>query len=128
MWSSFMSALVSCPPVPAAPPGLTVAAAAAVFGATPHAIATPGRHAAVARARQFAVYLHHVALGQSISSCARLFRRDRATVRHACARIEDMRDNPHFDFGVTILERALVAHRNLAQALAAGSVQEETMR
>lgn len=123
-----MSAIVSCPTVPAAPPGLAVAAAAAIFGATPYAIATPGRRAAVARARQFAVYLHHVALGESISACARLFRRDRATVRHACARIEDMRDNPRFDFGVTVLERALVAHRDLAEALAAGSVQEETTR
>ncbi len=98
-------------------PGLTAAAAAAVFGATSSAIATPTRRAAIARARQFAVYLHHVALGESLSACARLFCRDRATVRHACARIEDMRDDPGFDFAATVLERALRAHRDLALGL-----------
>jgi len=117
----------SAPLFPRTP--LSTAAAAAALGVDPTMLAAPTRLCApVARARQIAVYLHHVAMGASLSDCARLFRRDRATVRHACARIEDMRDDPHFDFGVTILERALVAHRNLAQALAAGSVQEETTR
>lgn len=121
-----MSALVPCPAVPAAIPGLAIAAAGAVFGATPHAIATSTRRAAIARARQFAVYLHHVALGDSLSACARLFRRDRATVRHACARIEDMRDDTSFDFGVMLLERALVAQRDLALALVAASANGES--
>ena len=121
-----MSTLVPCPAVPAAIPGLAIAAAGAVFGATPHAIATPTRRTAIARARQFAVYLHHVALGESLSACARLFRRDRATVRHACARIEDMRDDTSFDFGVMLLERALVAQRDLALALVAASANGES--
>ncbi len=109
-------------------PGLSLAAAAAVFGAAPCAISTPTRQAVIARARQFAVYLHHVALGESLSACARLFARDRATVRHACARIEDMRDDPHFDFGATLLEKALIAQRDLALTLAAASLQAEATR
>ncbi len=128
-----MSALLSSPRKPGVPaqdaiPGLTAAAAAAVFGATISDIATPTRCAAIARARQFAVYLHHVALGESLSACARLFGRDRATVRHACARIEDMRDDPVFDFGATILERALVAHRDLALALAVATKKRGAAR
>ena len=123
-----MSALLPSPRNPGVPaldaiPGLTAAAAAAVFGATSSAIATPTRCAAIARARQFAVYLHHVALGESLSACARLFGRDRATVRHACARIEDMRDDPGFDFGATILERALRAHRDLALGLVVATLK-----
>ena len=117
-----MSALLPSPTKPSAPApdafsGLTAAAAAAVFGASTHALATPTRRAVIARARQFAVYLHHVGLGESVSACARLFARDRSTVRHACARIEDLRDDPCFDFGVTILESALRAQRDLARLL-----------
>lgn len=124
-----MSALAPCPsdtdsPALCAIPGLTVAAAAAVFGASACAIATPTRRAAIARARQFAVYLHHVALGESLSACARQFGRDRATVRHACARIEDMRDDPRFDYGATILEKALVAQHDLALALVVASQEK----
>ena len=117
-----------CPPIPIAIPGLSIAVAGAIFGASPHAIATSTRRAPIARARQFAVYLHHVALGESLSACARLFARDRATVRHACARIEDMRDDPHFDFATTLLEQALIAQRDLALTLAATSIETEAAR
>ena len=102
-------------------PGLTAAAAAAVFGTSTAVMATPSRRAVIARARQFAVYLHYVGLGESVSACARLFARDRSTVRHACARIEDLRDDPCFDFGVTILESALRAQRDLARLLVAAT-------
>ena len=114
-----MSASAPCPSVSrvTAIPGQTTAIAAAIFETTTSAIRTPSRRAAIARARQFAVYLQHVALGESLSTCARLFKRDRATVRHACARIEDMRDDPQFDFGLMLLEKALIAQRDLALAL-----------
>jgi hypothetical protein len=108
----------SCAPPVDAIPGLTAAAAAAVFGATTRTMATPTRRADIAKARQFAVYLQHVALGESLAACARLFDRDRATVRHACACIEDMRDDPRFDFGVMLLESALRVQRDLALTLA----------
>jgi hypothetical protein len=109
------------PPVSPHPvAGLCAAAAAAVAGVPLAAIAAPGRpRARVARARQLAVYLHHVALGASLSACARLFARDRATIRHACARIEDLRDDARFDEAATRLGRAVAAQRDMALVLIA---------
>ena len=114
------------PPPLFAVPGICASAAAAVLGAPPQAIATRTRQAIIARARQFAIYLHHVALGETLTTCARLFARDRATVRHACARIEDMRDDPHFDFTTMRLEMALMAQCDLARMLAVASRGKET--
>jgi len=100
--------------------GLSAAAAAAVVGVPLAAIATPRRCAKrVAQARQLAVYLHHVVLGASVSDCARQFARDRATVRFACARIEDRRDDPAFDWGAMRLGRALAAQRDMIFGLIA---------
>jgi hypothetical protein len=97
--------------------GLTAAAAAAAAGVSVNAIASPFRgRASIARARQLAVYLHHVALGASLSACARHFGRDRATVRHACAVIENMRDNPIFDRAAARLESAVAAQRDMVVA------------
>lgn len=101
-------------------PGLAAAAAAAAVGVPAQTLAAPSRcRAPIAQARQLAVYLHHVALGASLSACARLFGRDRATVRHACARIEDMRDDPRFDRCAARLETALAAQRDMVFALIA---------
>lgn len=98
--------------------GLSAAAAAAVARLPAAALATPSRsRAPVARARQLAVYLHHVALGASLSACARTFARDRATVRHACAVIEDLRDDPRIDAWTARLERALVAQSDMVCGL-----------
>ncbi|HEY8214824.1 MAG TPA: helix-turn-helix domain-containing protein [Methylocystis sp.] len=95
-------------------PGLSAAAAAAAQGAPFAALFSPRRsRVQVARARQLAVYLHHVALGASVSACARAFARDRATIRHACATIEDLRDDPRFDAGARRLESALTAQRDM---------------
>ena len=116
---------LSTPPLFAVP-GICASAAATVLGAPPQAIATRTRQAIIARARQFAIYLHHVALGETLTTCARLFARDRATVRHACARIEDMRDDPHFDFTTMRLEMALMAQCDLARMLAVASRGKET--
>jgi hypothetical protein len=104
------------PPRPVA--GLSAAAAAAVAGVPAVMIAAPTRcQAPVARARQLAVYLHHVALGGSLSACARQFARDRATVRHACGRIEDLRDDPRFDLCAGRLETALAAQQEMVFVL-----------
>ena len=101
--------------------GLSVAAAAAVARLPVSALTAPSRsRAPVARARQLAVYLHHVALGASLAACARAFARDRATVRHACAVIEDLRDDPRIDQWTERLERALVAQRDMVRALLSG--------
>ena len=62
---------------------------------------------AVARARQLAMYLSHVILGQSLTAVGVAFGRDRTTVSYACGLIEDMRDDPDFDAEVTALELVL---------------------
>lgn len=48
--------------------------------------------AAAAFARQMAMYLAHVHFGISLTGVGRYFGRDRTTVAHACAVIEDARD------------------------------------
>lgn len=63
----------------------------------------------VALARQTAMYLAHVAFGLNLSRVGICFGRDRTTVRHACALIEDRRDDPGLEFGLTALEVALLA-------------------
>jgi len=108
------------PPFPSPIPGLSAAAAAAVAQLPASALSAPSRsRAPIARARQLAVYLHHVALGASLSACARSFARDRATVRHACAVIEDLRDDPRVDCWTGRLERALSAQRDMIWSLLA---------
>jgi hypothetical protein len=63
--------------------------------------------AAAAFARQTAMYLAHVHFGLSLSEVGRTFGRDRTTVSHACARVEDCRDDPTFDRVLACLELAL---------------------
>ena len=53
------------------------------------------------------MYLTHIAGGLSLSEVGRLFARDRTTVAHACALVEDRRDDPDFDRCLAILEFAL---------------------
>jgi chromosomal replication initiation ATPase DnaA len=60
--------------------------------------------AEVAFARQLAMYLMNVVLQKSMTDVGILFGRDRTTVRHACAVIEDRREDRAFDEGVTRLE------------------------
>lgn len=60
-----------------------------------------------ARARQLAMYLTHVVLGQSLTAVGAAFGRDRTTVSYACALIEDMRDDAGFDAEVSRLEALL---------------------
>lgn len=63
--------------------------------------------AGVAHARQLAMYLMNVIAQRTLTETGTLFGRDRATVRHACARIEDLRDDRHFDAEVEGLELRL---------------------
>jgi chromosomal replication initiation ATPase DnaA len=65
--------------------------------------------ASVARARQIAMYLTHVALGRNFTQIARLFGRDRTTAAYACQIIEDLRDDSSFDLQMHCLEVALLA-------------------
>jgi chromosomal replication initiation ATPase DnaA len=82
---------------------------------------TPGRgHPRVALARQTAMYLAHVAFGLTLSRVGICFGRDRTTVRHACARIEDGRDDPTQELALSALEAGL-----LALTTALGAVPKE---
>jgi chromosomal replication initiation ATPase DnaA len=63
--------------------------------------------AAAAFARQTAMYLAHVHLGLTLSQVGRSFGRDRTTVAHACACVEDRRDDPKFERVLACLEAAL---------------------
>ncbi len=65
------------------------------------------RSAAVAFARQLAMYLCHVVGDMSLSLVAAEFGRDRSTVSHACHAIEDRRECPIFDRQIEHLERDL---------------------
>ncbi len=57
-----------------------------------------------ALARQAAMYLAHVALRMSYTDVGLLFSRDRTTVAHGCAVVEDRRDDPRFDRVMDLLE------------------------
>lgn len=81
---------------------------AAAFGVAPSELRQPRRgRAAVAFARQAAMYLAHVTLGLSLSDVGRHFGRDRTTVAHACALVEDRRDDPRLDRVLDCLATAL---------------------
>src|SRR5262245_46093124 len=72
-----------------------------VFRVSPREMRMRGRrHGQVTTARQVGMYLAHVAGGLSMTETGRLFSRDRSTVAHACACVEDRRDDP--DFGRTL--------------------------
>jgi hypothetical protein len=75
----------------------------------------------VAFARQTAMYLAHVVFGLTLSQVGICFGRDRTTVRHACALIEDRRDRPDFEFAMAALETGLA---QLAFGLRVMSVAE----
>ncbi len=60
--------------------------------------------AQVAHARQVAMYLMHCAFSLSHTDIGRAFSRDRTTVAHACAIVEDRRDDDIYDRTLTNLE------------------------
>jgi hypothetical protein len=64
------------------------------------------RSAAVALARQSAMYLAHVALGLTFSAVGRAFGRDRTTAAHACDVVERRREDPRIEAVLVRLERA----------------------
>ncbi|WP_332684323.1 helix-turn-helix domain-containing protein [Bosea sp. (in: a-proteobacteria)] len=57
--------------------------------------------------RQVAMYLAHVGFGLSLTQVGLAFGRDRTTVRHACALVEDRRDQPGFELALAALEAGL---------------------
>ncbi|WIY53643.1 helix-turn-helix domain-containing protein [Devosia sp. YIM 151766] len=68
--------------------------------------------AEAALARQLAMYLTHVILRQNFTAIGLAFGRDRTTVSHACALIEDLREDPDFEADVSRLEALLENHED----------------
>lgn len=98
-------------PLPIAAVARIAETTAATIAAAPVA-GLRGRHRGrrrIARARQLAMYLAHVGFGLSFSRIGICFGRDRTTVRHACALIEDRRDDPRLEFALIAVEAGLAA-------------------
>lgn len=64
----------------------------------------------VAFARQMAMYLAHVHFQLSLTEVGRIFNRDRTTVAHACALVEDRRDDPAIESMMELFERIVDAY------------------
>lgn len=62
-----------------------------------------------AQTRQLAMYLANVAFGLNYTQVGLCFGRDRTTVRHACACVEDRRDDGAVDLALFALEAGLGA-------------------
>jgi chromosomal replication initiation ATPase DnaA len=91
----------------AAPARLAAAAVCGAMGLQAETLRVPRGPRKVAFARQLAMYLTHVGFGLNLTEVGACFERDRTTVRHACALVEDRRDQPAFDLAVSALETSL---------------------
>lgn len=81
------------------------ATVAEVFAVSRADLGRPTRgKAPIALARQAAMYLAHVSCGLSLTDVGHIFARDRTTVAHACAVIEDRRDDAVFDRALELME------------------------
>lgn len=86
----------------------------------PHAelMAPDRRGAALAKARQIAMYLAHVVGQLTLYEVSEHFGRDRSTVSHACINVEDSRDSPVIEMQLAYMERRL--RERIRNAEAAG--------
>lgn len=84
---------------------------AAAHGVTVEQLLQANRGPAdLALARQLAMYLAHTLLRRNMAEVGVLFGRDRTTVAHACALIEDRRERARFDEMVADIEARLAVH------------------
>jgi hypothetical protein len=87
---------------------LVLAEVGRAFATEQGQLLSTGRCAApIALARQVAMYLLHVELGRHLSEVGRLLGRDRTTVSHACAHVEDLREDSSFDGRIDDIELAI---------------------
>lgn len=90
---------------------------AAAFEVEPDLIRLPTRgHKRISLARQVAMYLAHVSCEMSFTEIGHAFARDRSTVAHACATVEQKRDDPEFDRALDLLENIVALLDGLADA------------
>lgn len=66
----------------------------------------------ICTARQMAMYLLHVCYSASYEQVGKHFSRNRTTVSHACALIEDRRDYAPFEKDISRLERLINWNKN----------------
>jgi hypothetical protein len=93
---------------------------AIAFSVTVDDLQRPSRGPAEAAfARQVAMYLAHVCCHWTFTEVGRLFSRDRTTVAHACALVEDHRDDARLDRALDWLERVV---KRLAEPRRSGSM------
>jgi len=86
---------------------LVVVVAAATKISVAELVFSYRRTGPVARARQLVFYLACTCLDLNYSQVGAAFARDRTTIRHACARTEDRRDNPRFDRWLEDIEKII---------------------
>ncbi|MBL0370997.1 hypothetical protein JJB09_03055 [Rhizobium sp. KVB221] len=73
---------------------------------------------ALTHVQQISMYVCHVVLQLTMTEIANAFGKDRTTVGHSCARVEDRRDNRGYDRLIGTVERIVgglycpVAHRS----------------
>jgi hypothetical protein len=67
------------------------------------------RRFALSHIQQIAMYACHVVLQLTMTDIAAAFGRDRTTVGHACARVEDRRDDRGYDTLIAAVERVVAA-------------------
>lgn len=100
-------------------------AASLIFAVPPERLASSHRCAApIASARQTAMYLAHVAHRLPQRAVGQIFGRDRKTVAHACARIEDRRDDPQFDRAIAWIEFGVRLGARGGQSFSGGPVHQ----
>lgn len=88
----------------------------AAFGVTRAEMLSRRRCVDQVQARQLAMYLVHTLLSRNYEEVGVLFDRDRTTVSHACARIEDQReDKSRFEREVGAIEAAMAREADRAK-------------
>ncbi len=110
--------------IPSPSPGLGVAqlVVAHAYGVPLDTLmATTRKSRRAAEARQVSMYLAHVVFHMSHGQIARGFGRDRTTARHACRRVEELREDPERDRLVAWLEALL---REPGSTIIAAKVQQ----
>jgi hypothetical protein len=105
-------AVPKIPPAVLAPGGarayLAQMAVCEAFGVHLIALAAEGRgNHTVAFARQTAMYLCRLVFAMRLTEIAQCFGRDRTTVAHAIARIEEAREDARFDATLGVIEALL---------------------
>lgn len=97
---------------------------AQVFAIERERLSQPTRgEAAVARARQVAMYLAHTSYGLSLTEVGELFGRDRTTVAHACRLVEEHREDLAFDRAMDLLEGVVRVLAGTVTTMAPGAPQ-----